>query len=294
MDSMSSWIEDRIMLAHDMFKIEDQVANALSFLLGALLAFGSIPPFSIAILSAFVAVFCSLLGVNLLNQIADIEIDRINKPHRPLPSGKISKRTAIIITISLYAISLLAAAVVSVSTLFLISIYLIIGVGYSVRPIRFKDRFLLSNISIAICYNFVNFLIGWVIFKPLTAAPFPLLTLLFAYDVIAINAKDYFDVEGDKLHNAITLPVLLGTKRALEVNWIGYAAVFSAFIALGSSGVLPAYILILGIVMLFGTAAIFLEVWKNSDYQRFYYLSFSMHIIARLSLFAIFFSGLIR
>jgi geranylgeranylglycerol-phosphate geranylgeranyltransferase len=291
---MSSWIEDKVVLAHDMFKLEDQAANVLSFVLGALLATGSIPPFSVSFLCAFVAVFCSLLGVNLLNQITDIEIDRINKPHRPLPSGKISKKAAIIITAILYAIAGVAAAVVSVPAFALTAVYLIMGLLYSLPPARLKERFILSNISIAICYNFVNFLMGWVVFKPLGAAPLPLLALLFAYDVIAINAKDYFDVEGDRLHNARTLPVLLGTKKALDVDEISNLAILSVFIALGFSGVIPIYISVLGILMLIGTGIIFQDVKKNSDFLRFYHLSFSMHIIARLIILAMFFSGFVR
>jgi len=291
---MSSSLEDTVMLAHGMFKLEDQAANALSFFLGALLAFGAIPPFSMALFSAFVAVFCSLLGANLLNQITDIEIDRINKPHRPLPSGKISERTAAIATAALYAISLVAAAAVSVPALALTAVYLLMGLGYSLRPLRFKERFILSNVSIAICYNFVNFLMGWAVFRPLGAAPFPLLVLFFAYDVIAINAKDYFDVEGDRLHNSMTLPVLLGREKALEINWICHVAVLAVFIALGVFGALPAYIPILGALMLLGTGAIFLDVRENSDYLRFYHLSFSMHIVARLIILAMFFYGLTR
>jgi 4-hydroxybenzoate polyprenyltransferase len=289
-----SSIKRNASFVHSMFKLEDQAANLLTYFLGAVLAFGAIPSLSFGFVLGLIAALCSLLGTNLLNQITDIEIDRINKPHRPLPSGKVSRRAALAITAILYAAAATAAFSVSTQVFNLTIAYLLLGAGYSIRPVRFKDRFLLSNLSIALWYNVLNFMMGWVVFRPLEAAPFSLMALLFLYDVIAINSKDYADLEGDRKHNAKTLVVLLGRKRALMVDAASHLAVQSAFLALGLSGALPFYVLVLSLIVVAGTSVIFLDVHKNSDYGRFYHLSFSMHAVLRVALLAMFFTGLLQ
>ena len=72
------------------------IAPALGFLSGAITAIGAEPPepWSAAVLapaligSAMAIVFNA--GNNALNQIYDLEIDRVNKGRRPLPSGRLS------------------------------------------------------------------------------------------------------------------------------------------------------------------------------------------------------------
>ena len=52
-------------------------------------------------------------GVNALNQIYDLEIDRVNKPKRPLPSGRLSMRDAWSFTCVTYVIALVLAWLVA-------------------------------------------------------------------------------------------------------------------------------------------------------------------------------------
>ncbi len=291
---MLSSIKRAVLFAHGMFKLEDQIANLLTYMLGAVFALGAVPQPSQGLILGMVAVSCSLLGINLLNQITDIEIDRINKPHRPLPSGRVGVNTAITMTALLYAAAAAAAFAVSIQLLMLTIAYLLLGAAYSIRPLRFKDRLLLSNISIALGYNVVNFLMGWVVFRPLGVAPFSLLALLFLFDIIAINSKDYMDVKGDRKHNAKTLVVLLGHGEALNTDGAGHFAVQSVFLVLGLLGLLPFYMLVLSCLALAGTAIVFRDVHKHADYKRFYHLSFAMHAILRVALLMLFFAGLVR
>ena len=50
---------------------------------------------------------------NALNQIYDLEIDRVNKPKRPLPSGRLSMREAWVFTCVAYAVALVLAWLVA-------------------------------------------------------------------------------------------------------------------------------------------------------------------------------------
>src|SRR6185295_8703981 len=72
------------------------VAPALGFMSGALTAIGAAPrePWRLGLLTAPLvgSAMAALLnaGNNALNQIYDLEIDRVNKPKRPLPSGRLT------------------------------------------------------------------------------------------------------------------------------------------------------------------------------------------------------------
>src|SRR6059036_1766665 len=46
---------------------------------------------------------------NALNQIYDLEIDRVNKPKRPLPSGRLSIHDAWVFTLVAYVVALALA-----------------------------------------------------------------------------------------------------------------------------------------------------------------------------------------
>ena len=93
------------------------VAPALGFLSGALTAVGAAPrePWAASLLvspllgSAMAALLNA--GNNALNQIYDLEIDRVNKPKRPLPSGRLTVREVWTFTNITYALALAALGV---------------------------------------------------------------------------------------------------------------------------------------------------------------------------------------
>ena len=95
------------------------VAPALGFMSGALTAVGAAPrePWSAALLVAPLigSAMAALLnaGNNALNQIYDLEIDRVNKPKRPLPSGRLTIAQAWRFTNVTYALALVLAWLVA-------------------------------------------------------------------------------------------------------------------------------------------------------------------------------------
>ena len=69
-----------------MFKLEDLVIGVAIVLIAAAFAYGGMP--SSNLFRLFVAVIFCILGLasmNSINQVFDVEIDKINKPNRPLP-----------------------------------------------------------------------------------------------------------------------------------------------------------------------------------------------------------------
>ncbi|SPC34428.1 UbiA family prenyltransferase [Candidatus Nitrosocaldus cavascurensis] len=200
-----------------LIKVEDQIGNAIAFFTGYIFAGGL--NIHGSLLPVFTATCFSLMAANALNQCTDADTDAINKPDRPIPSGMISLKEGYSIVAMLYAATLALGTLVSMEFFTLINIAVFLGIAYSIRPFRFKDRFIVSNLSIAIGYGALNFLLGWSVLMPLNAVPLHVLLFLTAFDFFANISKDYRDMEGDRIYGARTMPLVLGRGRSIAVQF---------------------------------------------------------------------------
>ena len=69
----------------------NSVAAGLAVLLGVIIATGTIP---LASLPLIAVVFLVTAAGNVINDYCDSEIDAINRPDRPIPSGAVTKKGA--------------------------------------------------------------------------------------------------------------------------------------------------------------------------------------------------------
>lgn len=158
---------------------------------------------------------------NAYNQVYDLEIDRINRPDRPLPKGKLSTKEALGFAYIVYIIGLIVALFISLSYFVITAICLTITTLYSTPPIRLKKRFLISNITIAFCQSWLFVLAGWAIYPSanLLEPTFWFIgMILFIFLIGACGTKDFTEIEGDMKYGMRTLPVLYGNDRAAEVT----------------------------------------------------------------------------
>src|SRR5436190_7266605 len=136
------------------------VAPALGFLSGAATAYGAVPreawrP-SLIVFPVIGALMAAVLNAasNALNQIYDLEIDRVNKPKRPLTSGRLSMRDAWAFTYATYTVALVLAWLVAPAgrheCFWLVLIATLGTVIYSVPPIRTTRLGIWANLTIAI------------------------------------------------------------------------------------------------------------------------------------------------
>ena len=159
-------------------------------------------------------------GSNVLNQVYDLRIDKINKPYRPIPSKIITMNEARTIAWVVYLITLWrTAAVGSGAFLFLILLIMLITIFYSIPPIQLKKRFFISNISIAFARGMLGFVAGWCIFgDPFNQTPWLIGLVMSIYLIGAVTTKDFTDVKGDKKYNMKTLPVVFGNQKAIAIS----------------------------------------------------------------------------
>jgi 4-hydroxybenzoate polyprenyltransferase len=156
---------------------------------------------------------------NCMNAAYDAHIDRINKPYRPIPKGLVTRDEAFSIAFLLYFVAFVRAMLISVEFWALVTIITIITIYYSMPPVRFKKRFWVSNISIALARGLLGFVAAWSIFgDPSDPTPWVIGGILFIYLVGATTSKDFTDIEGDREFGMRTLPVVYGPKRAALVT----------------------------------------------------------------------------
>lgn len=174
-------------------------------------------------IALFLLTLISAIGCNLyivcLNQITDIELDKLNKPHLPLASGEMNRSTArIIITVSAL-ISVISAYSAGWLMLALVLIVGALGTAYSVPPLKFKKHHFGAAFSITlvrgVLVNILMFLhFQWEIPEtlefPLYMWPLVLFMILFSIGIAWL--KDIPDIKGDRNHGIKTLAVNRGSR----------------------------------------------------------------------------------
>ncbi len=155
---------------------------------------------------------------NGLNQICDLEIDRINKPHRMLPSGRISMPEAWGLSLVFLVVALLLAIWINYQC-FLVVLGGALGTClYSAPPFRTKSRGIWANLTIAVVRGTLLPVAGWSTVKHvLQPEPWVLGAILGVYFLGAVTTKDFSDVEGDRRGGCRTLPVIYGVHRSIRI-----------------------------------------------------------------------------
>ncbi len=201
------------------------VAPALGFVSGALTAFGAVPrePWSPALLTAPLAgaAMAALLnaGNNALNQIYDLDIDRVNKPKRPLPSGRLTIGQVWVFTSLTYAMALVLAWLVAPGgrheCFWLVAAAVVCTYFYSVPPFRTKRLGIWANVTIAIPRGVLLKVAGWSSVKTIAGIePWYIGAIFGLFLLGATTTKDFADMEGDRRGGCRTLPIQYGVRRA--------------------------------------------------------------------------------
>jgi 4-hydroxybenzoate polyprenyltransferase len=201
------------------------VAPALGFASGAVTAAGAAPREAwspdLLLYPTIGLTMAAVLNAasNALNQIYDLEIDRVNKPRRPLPSGRLSLQNAWIFTVITYAAALLLAWFVAPGgrheCFWIVIVAAAITVLYSVPPFRTKRLGIWANVTIAIPRGVLLKVAGWSAVKTVLALEPWFIGAIFGLFLLgASTTKDFADMEGDARGGCRTLPIIYGVRNA--------------------------------------------------------------------------------
>jgi geranylgeranylglycerol-phosphate geranylgeranyltransferase len=165
----------------------------------------------------FMAGFFLLASSMVLNDYFDLEIDAINAPDRPLPSGVISSTEAVSFALLLASIGLFSSAHTGIWTLIIASVSLLIAFAYNSK---FKKVGLLGNSMVSINVA-VPFVYGGFAVVDRNLSSLLIFTLLaFLSSLGREVVKGIVDVPGDNVRGVRSIAVMKGS---------GYAAKQGAF-----------------------------------------------------------------
>jgi 4-hydroxybenzoate polyprenyltransferase len=176
---------------------------------------------------------------NVLNQVYDLPIDRINKPSRVLPSGRLSVRSALALSVMLYVVSLAAAAAINLGVFAMFALAALATVIYSVPPFRTKRFGWWANGTIALPRGVLLKVAGWSVTKPVFAREAWLIGGVFGLFLLgATTSKDFADVEGDRADGCRTLPITYGREKATRLIYPFFTIPFLLLAAAAAAGLL--------------------------------------------------------
>jgi 4-hydroxybenzoate polyprenyltransferase len=256
------------------------VAPALGFISGALTAVGAAPrePWAPALLTAPLlgSAMAALLnaGNNALNQIYDLDIDRVNKPKRPLPSGRLTIAQVWWFTNITYALALVFAWLVAPAgrheCFWLVAIAVVCTYVYSVPPFRTKRLGIWANVTIAIPRGVLLKVAGWSSVKTIVGVEPWYIGCIFGLFLLgATTTKDFADMEGDRRGGCRTLPIQYGVRRAAWMISPSFVIPFVMINVGAAMGVLTGnfwLLQILGAVMtVYGLYVLYLMLRRPED-----------------------------
>jgi geranylgeranylglycerol-phosphate geranylgeranyltransferase len=165
-------------------------------------------------------------GANAINDVFDIDIDRINRPDRPLPSGALTsheaKRMWLIVSAAAFGLNLFlnsAALLITVFSICLLYYY----------SARLKRTVLIGNLVIGLMTG-MAFIYGSVVAGRVDRGIVPAL-FAFLVNLARELLKDVEDVEGDRIEKAMTLPVLYGAIPSLMLATVSLLLLITATVA---------------------------------------------------------------
>ena len=178
-----------------------------------------------------------------INQLEDVEIDRINKPQLPIAAGELSVPAARRIVALCAVVPVVLAVTQGLVELVSVGAALLIGAAYSCPPVRLKRHPAVAALSITVVRTLIVNLGVWLHFAAtfggntslagVPAAVWALTALTLPYSFAIAVLKDVPDIEGDRRFDIATFSVRLGARPVFAA---GVGALLTAELGMAVAG----------------------------------------------------------
>lgn len=179
--------------------------------------------FILPVILAMLAVFFETAAGNVINDYFDYNIDLINKPERPIPSGRISLTSGRNYGYLLFLLGTICGFLISFLTNNWIPFLIVLfaDVVLYLYAYRLKSTPLIGNLAVGFMTGFGFVFGGFSINNP-TIIMTSIFLGFFAFVMTTARelVKDIEDMEGDKSEGAKTLPILYGEKITAALAFI--------------------------------------------------------------------------
>jgi len=202
---------NKIILLLKLTRPVNLLITAVSVLVGVIICAEVKPSFQI-IFFAMLSAALSSAGGNVINDIVDIEIDKISHPKRVLASNLISAKSANLFYYLVVAISIALSSLININSFIIVIAANALLLLYS---FYLKKIPLVGNLIVSILTG-LTFIYGGVVSENISFAFIPAgfaLLINFIREII----KDMQDAEGDSKNGVITYPVKNGFDSAKKI-----------------------------------------------------------------------------
>jgi 4-hydroxybenzoate polyprenyltransferase len=180
------------------------------------------------VLLGFGAMTAVLGGGCLLNQITDVETDRVNEKLFFLPRGIVSMRAARVELAVVWLAALALAAPLSAHFKLILAASLVLNITYSAAPVRAKSRIPWDMVWNGLGFGFASAAAGWAAVAPLSTDVIAV-GLVYSLAVAGVTASTtVLDVDGDRSEGLRTTAAVLGERGASTLTLVLVAAACAA------------------------------------------------------------------
>lgn len=197
-----------------LIRFELPFSAGVCVVMGQMLALGNFASIIVTALG-FASVFLISASILVMNDFFDVETDKINAPHRPIPSGLVSPNEAFYFSLLLLLTGLLASLLINLNVFVLSFILAIVGFLYNRH---FKKSGLPGNLM-------VSFSVGMTFIYGGASVGLPFQTSVLSFGLIAALidlgeeiASDAMDIKGDKLISSKSIAIKYGRSTALKIS----------------------------------------------------------------------------
>jgi len=198
-----------------LIRVPNDIMIGIGVIVGELLAIRTIPS-PINMLEGFLVGFLISASVMILNDIADIEIDRINNPNKPLVKGDIEIKSAFILSIICAITGIFVSIYINIYDLLIAIVFWLIGIMYN---FYFKKTGLVGNMLVSLSVA-IPFIYGSLAMNMIDINVLILSSAAFLSNTFREIIKGILDIEGDKELGLATLPIKYGIEKSYLISSI--------------------------------------------------------------------------
>ncbi|MCI0706970.1 MAG: geranylgeranylglycerol-phosphate geranylgeranyltransferase [Ignavibacteriae bacterium] len=260
----------------------NHIIGVLTIIAAAFLAGAELSQWARILLAALSASLVAAGGY-AINDFFDVEIDKVNRPDRPLPRGSLSKEEVWWMWRLCSGAGVVAAAFVGPYALAVVICWVILLYFYSKR---FKRSVLLGNLMIGFATG-LAFIYGGVVAGNIGLSLIPA-AFAFLVNLARELVKDIEDAEGDARDKAVTLPVKHGTRPALVLASLTLLILIGTTLAAYRwGGYNLSYLAIVSLVDL-SFIWVIVSMWRNAAPKNMHVLSNVLKVDMLVGLIAIY------
>lgn len=207
-------IGERVFAHLETWRIYSSIWSGMVGLVGACVALGDFPSLKIAFLVFFIPFFGWVSGLYAMDYL-DRKLDEIEKPQRPIPSGRIKPKEAIIFAFIFAAIGFVLSLALGVVNVLLVLVVAFTVLSYTKFS---KPRGLIANFNRGLV-TLVTFYFGVFAIRASISNYVIILSIAFLIHDASTNIVGAMrDVGGDKKAGYLTTPARYGIKKAAIIS----------------------------------------------------------------------------